>query len=70
MEKLCDENEDALVKYVKFVTEYAITVANSLGIYLMLEVCAISPFKIVKSLSEDLEWIKVTNSAKEVKIFI
>ena len=50
---------DCLFKYVNIIKEYSLTAANSLGIYLLLEICSISPFNITKFLKEDLEWLKV-----------
>ena len=49
-----------LNKYVHLIKEYAIVFGNSLGIYLLLEICAISPFILTKSLIENIDWIKVS----------
>ncbi len=50
---------DVLNKYVKLVKDYAITVGNSLGLYLLLEICATSPYNATKVLADSLDWIKV-----------
>jgi len=57
--KLGTENLNVLFKYVNIVKEYALTTSNSLGIYLLLEICSISPLNITQILSQDLEWLKV-----------
>lgn len=59
LEKLTNDNIDVLNKYVKLVKDYVVVVGNPLGIYLLLEICATSPFIVTKSLIEDVEWIKV-----------
>ena len=59
LEKISKDNISALNKYVKLVKDYAFVVGNPLGIYLLLEICATSPYIITKSLIEDVEWIKV-----------
>ncbi len=59
MYKLGTENLNVLFKYVNIVKEYALTTSNSLGIYLLLEICSISPLNITQILSQDLEWLKV-----------
>lgn len=56
---LSETNLNCLFKYVNIIKEYALTVANGLGIYLMLEICAISPFNITKFLYDDIEWFRV-----------
>lgn len=58
LEKLSKENVDVLNKYVKLVKDYVVVVGNPLGIYLLLEICATSPFIVTRSLIEDVEWIK------------
>ncbi len=64
LEKLTNENIDVLNKYVKLVKDYVVVVGNALGIYLLLEICATSPFIVTKSLIEDVEWIKVNYTFK------
>lgn len=59
--KLGKENLNCLFKYVNIVKEYALTTSNSLGIYLLLEICSISQLNITQILSQDLEWLKVIN---------
>jgi hypothetical protein len=57
--KLAHENLNCLFKYVNLVKDYALTTSNSLGIYLLLEICSISKLNITQVLSQDLEWLKV-----------
>lgn len=59
LDELANRNINVLYKYINLIKEYAIVVGNSLGIYLLLEICAISPFNVTKNLIEDIEWIKV-----------
>ncbi|RNA28279.1 proteasome-associated ECM29 -like protein, partial [Brachionus plicatilis] len=56
--ELSEKNLNCLFKYVNIIKEYALTVANGLGIYLMLEICAISPLNITKFLHDNIEWFK------------
>lgn len=57
--ELSNKNLECLFKYVNVIKEYALTVANGLGIYLLLEICAISPFNVTRFLHDDIEWLKV-----------
>jgi len=57
--KLSQTNLNCLFKYINIVKEYAFTVANSLGVYLLLEICSISPINITQFLNENIEWLKV-----------
>ena len=59
VKKLSIENINCLFKYVNIVKEYALTCANPLGIYLLLEICSISSLNITQYLNDDLEWLKV-----------
>lgn len=56
---LSERNLNCLFKYVNVIKDYALTVANPLGIYLLLEICSISPFNVTKYLHENVEWLKV-----------
>ncbi|CAF0720691.1 unnamed protein product [Brachionus calyciflorus] len=56
--QLSQSNLECLFKYVNIIREYALTVANGLGIYLLLEICSISPFNVTKFLHDDIEWLK------------
>lgn len=56
--ELSGKNLNTLFKYVNIVKEYALTVANALGIYLLLEICSIAPVNITQVLYENVEWIK------------
>jgi len=60
--KLSQTNLNCLFKYVNIIKEYAFTVANSLGIYLLLEICSISPLNITRFLNDNLEWLKVKHN--------
>jgi hypothetical protein len=59
VKELSKKNLNCLFKYVNIVKEYALTAGNALGIYLLLEICSISPLNITKFIKEDLEWFKV-----------
>jgi hypothetical protein len=58
--KLSSTNLTTLFRYVTLVKEYTLTVANALGIYLLLEICSIAPVsvKIGQHLAENVEWVK------------
>lgn len=56
--QLSQNNLNCLFKYVNIIKEYTLTVANSLGLYLLLEICAISTFNVTKFLHDDIEWLK------------
>ncbi len=58
--KLSSTNLTTLFRYVTLVKEYTLTVANALGIYLLLEICSIAPVsvKIAQVLAENVEWVK------------
>ena len=58
VKKLSQENLNCLFKYVNIIKEYALTVGNPLGIYLLLEISSISPVNITKFLHENIEWLK------------
>ena len=59
LERLSNDNIEVLNKYVRLVKDYVVVVGNPLGVYLLLEICATSPFSVTKTLIEDVEWIKV-----------
>lgn len=56
--KLAKQNLNCLFKYVNIIKEYALTVANSLGVYLLLEICSLSPFNVTKFLHDEVDWLK------------
>ena len=56
--ELSKKNLNCLFKYVNIIKEYTLTMANPLGLYLLLEICAISPFNVTKFLHDDIEWLK------------
>ncbi len=56
--KLSAANLGCLFKYVNLIKEYTLTAGNSLGLYLLLEICSIAPVNITSNLKEDLEWLK------------
>lgn len=65
MSELSERNLGCLLKYINIVKDYALAVANPLGIYLLLEICSISSINVAKFLEQNLDWFKVT-----VKMFI
>jgi hypothetical protein len=65
---LSERNLNCLFKYVNVIKDYALTVANPLGIYLLLEICSISPFNVTKYLHENVEWLKVRNILIFIKL--
>ena len=66
--ELSERNLGCLFKYVNIVKDYALAVANPLGIYLLLEICSISSINVAKFLDQNIDWFKVTCS-KYSKIF-
>jgi hypothetical protein len=58
VDELSKRNLNCLFKYVNIIKDYALTVGNPLGIYLLLEICSISPFNITKFLHDNVDWFK------------
>lgn len=69
--QISQENLNTLFKYVNIVKEYVLTVANALGIYLLLEICSIAPLDITQILYENIEWLKnqTSNLNDQVRAF-
>lgn len=57
--ELSERNLGCLFKYVNIVKDYALAVANPLGIYLLLEICSISSINVAKFLDQNIDWFKV-----------
>ncbi len=66
---LAVDKTNVLKKYVTLIKNYAITVGGPLGLYLLLEICATSPYGVTKVLVDDIEWIKVHSKKKTKTIF-
>lgn len=58
--ELSERNLSCLLKYINIVKDYALAVANPLGIYLLLEICSISSINVAKFLEQNLDWFKVS----------
>lgn len=53
------QNLNSLLKYVNIIKDYTLAMANPLGVYMLLEICSISPHGITKCLYDNVNWFKV-----------
>ena len=68
--KLSACNLPALVKYVNIVKEYALVVSNPLGMYMLLEICSITPMNSTEQLFDHIEWLKVSTDNTYIQFLV